>query len=128
MRHVIRTERGWAGHFCGAYSCRFRRNTLLECDNVRVIVSTVGVYVVQQRVETVGRDRYYETMAFIGQESDGYIDADISKRVMFASPWTIDHLSPTSDQEANDMHEAVVRELTNKLENNDRLVFEGEDC
>ena len=124
MRHVIRTERGWAGHFCCSRDCTFRRNTLLECDNVRVIVSTVGRYIYQQRCETVGLGRYYETMAFIGQESDGYIDADISKRVMFASPWSIDHLSITSDQEANDMHEAVVRELTNKLENNDRLVFE----
>jgi len=40
---IKRYERGWAGHFICSYLCHFRRNTLLEFGNVRIVISTVGM-------------------------------------------------------------------------------------
>ncbi|MEN6292594.1 MAG: hypothetical protein ABFD07_11345 [Methanobacterium sp.] len=115
MNEVIRTERGWAGHFICADRCWFRRNTLLECGEERIIVSTVGEMTdisgknFPNFVE-VGHNRYYETMAFHAQRvDDRYWDADIQRPVNFESPWAISELN--ADDEANDMHEAVVDEI-----------------
>ena len=36
-------ERGWIGHFCKGDHCRFHRNTLLQYENKRLIVSTIGL-------------------------------------------------------------------------------------
>ena len=68
-----RTERGWAGHFIGAHQCKFRRNTLLELGDVRIVVSAVGameLQIGQTRkcpYEEVGYKRYFETMVFRAQ-------------------------------------------------------------
>lgn len=126
---VTRTERGWAGHFICADDCRFRRNTLLACGDVEIVVSTVGLmnthWPKDSRFytgpfDTVGHQRYYETMAFHANPSDTrYHDADVSMQVAFDSPWSINIID--ADDMANDMHEAVVRELTGKLKKGTKL-------
>ena len=120
MNTVTRTERGWAGHFIEGYRCLFRRNTLLECGKIKVVVSTVGAYRNPQtyRIETIGCERHYETMAFHATFEDPYWEADVHREVSFDSPWQLHYpdIFPAGvDNIANDMHEAVVAELTSKL-------------
>lgn len=111
---VIRTERGWAGHFICANSCRFRRNTLLTYNDIRIVVSTVGLMERDGKFETIGHNRHFETMAFHSDPNDKrYYDANVSKQVYFDSDWAI--AEQDADDKANEMHEAVVLEITNKL-------------
>jgi hypothetical protein len=128
-----RTERGWPGHFCCSGDCLFRRNTLLELGDVRIIVSTVGQrYSLDNdgdKPETVGVDKYYETMAFHAIEnvyqSETYWDIDVERQV---NGWDYSELTnwqisePFSDNKANEMHEKAVKEIgllmkENKIEN-----------
>jgi hypothetical protein len=115
---VKRTERGWAGHFICAHSCLFRRNTLLECGDERIIVSTVGAYLYKEKLETIGAGgRYYETMAFKAKNEGPYFDADVHNELSFDSEWSICAGSPEElpddvDNQADQMHEAVVSELS----------------
>jgi hypothetical protein len=111
---VKRTERGWAGHFIDASRCRFRRNTLLECGEKRIVVSTIGAL---ENGERVGYNSYYETMAFPAKKKGIYWEANTDARyIPFARKWFISTLSETTDAEANDMHEAVVAEITEQLQ------------
>ena len=111
---LIRTERGWAGHFICSYACRFRRNTLLSFGKTKIVVSTVGLMERNGNFETIGHNRYYETMAFHSNKKDKrYNDIDVTKQVGFESDWAISEID--ADDKANDMHEAVVTEITNKL-------------
>lgn len=127
---IKRTERGWAGHFICARRCLFRRNTLLEKGDVKVVVSTVGLLenpfygdkskgiLAENRFETIGWQRYFETMAFHANPSDiRYHDIDVERPVEFDSPRTINEID--ADDKANDMHEAVVVELMEKMEKGD---------
>jgi hypothetical protein len=107
---VERTERGWGGHFICSPYCLFRRNTLLTCGEVRIVVSTVGNYMLNDKVKQIGLDRYFETMAFHSDPEDTrYFDADVTREVSFKSPWSIN--KKDADDEANDMHETVVAEI-----------------
>lgn len=123
------TERGWAGHFICADKCQFKRNTLLEYKDIKWVVSTVGAMPQSEVLgkipelcsengyDTIGLNRYYETMAFEAQpvkDTDGniiYYDADVSKMIDFDSKWAIGHIDFTTDKLANEMHESVVNEL-----------------
>ncbi|MBC8186476.1 hypothetical protein H8E88_35800 [candidate division KSB1 bacterium] len=114
---VERTERGWAGHYICVNRCRFRRNTLLEYGDIKIVVSSVGL---QEKAgggfETVGHNRYFETMAFhVDPEDTRYHDIDVGKQVDFESEWSIGEID--ADDKANDMHEKVVEEITNGLLN-----------
>ncbi len=112
---IRRTERGWAGHFICADKCLFRRNTLLEHSETaaKIVVSTVGLMKGIEGFEQIGYNRYYETMAFAGEWQGKYIDANVSREVDFDSPWSIAEFN--ADDQANDMHEAVVQELRDKM-------------
>ena len=111
---VLRTERGWAGHFICANSCWFRRNTLLAFNDIKIVVSTVGLMERDGKFEMIGYNRHFETMAFHSEQTDTrYYDADVSKQVYFDSEWAISEQD--ADDKANEMHEAVVLEITNKL-------------
>ena len=113
---VKRTERGWAGHFCLSYRCEYHRNTLLEYNGVKVVVSTVGRLredMISNTYMEVGCDRYFETMAFIAKENDKYNDADVTRQVSFDAKWCLP--SPYMELEADTMHEDVVMELSKRL-------------
>lgn len=116
---LIKTERGWPGHYICASDCRFRRNTLLEYGDVRIVVSTVGQKRIKRNgkleMDKVGCGRYYETMVFHTKYDGMYWDADVHRVVEFESDWQINDIKEESDQEANDMHEAVVKEISNTL-------------
>lgn len=126
---VKRTERGWAGHFIGAASCRFRRNTLLESGETRIVVSTVGLMdspLRDRQFMEIGFQRYYETMAFHAERvTDRYWDADVTRQVNFVSPWAID--TTDADDRANDMHETVVVEIEAGLGCGETYCTEGEE-
>jgi hypothetical protein len=65
--------------------------------------------------ETIGHNRYFETRAFHADASDTrWHDADVCRGVDFDSLGTISEVD--ADDKANDMHEAVVTEITEKLE------------
>lgn len=109
------TERGWAGHFICAARCNFRRNTLIESGDTRVVVSTVGALRLKedrQGFSDLGCDRTYETMAFMAKFDAPYWDADVSREVAFDMPWSLEGASQEHDQRANDMHEAIVSKIT----------------
>lgn len=118
---VVRTERGWAGHFIDANRCRFRRNTLLEYGETRIVVSTVGLmdeFLQEGLFMEIGHNRYFETMAFHAKWVDyRYWDADVTREVSFESPWAIADMD--AEDRANNMHEAVVTELMRRLEAGD---------
>ena len=112
---VKRTERGWAGHYICSSDCFFRRNTLLEKDNIKIIVSTVGNLWKNDKLEEIGCDRYFETMAFHSDKNDSrYNDLDVNRKINFSSPWSISEKD--ADDKANIMHENVVKEIIEKME------------
>ena len=117
---VTRQERGWAGHFIGSTECLFRRNTLLTLKDTRIVVSTIGLMkhpIDHDKFTHIGWERYYETMAFHSDDDDHrYHDADVTREVIFDSPWSIDIID--ADDKANDMHEAVCDEITDMLTSN----------
>lgn len=134
MKTVKRIERGWAGHFICAPYCRFRRNTLLTCGKTKVVVTSVGAmfYKEDDHIQTIGVERYYETMVFLAEKNGPYIDTDVTKELRIDSPWSINakswkDLPEDVDNKANDIHEAVVVEITRKLERGEKLKRAWED-
>ena len=112
--NVIRQERGWAGHHICSCDCMFRRNTLLTYGNKKIVVSTVGILSINGKIETVGSGRYFETRAFHADKKDTrFFDADVSKEFRFKGEWFISERD--ADDKANEMHEDIVLEITNKL-------------
>ena len=118
MSKVIRTERGWIGHYICADRCLFRRNTLLEYGDFAIIISTIGLMktIDKKSYEEVGAGRYFETMVFHAKKNDRWKDANISKQIYPDTNCYISELD--ADDKANDMHEAIIKEFIEKLINN----------
>jgi hypothetical protein len=117
---IKRTERGWSGHFILADKCLFRRNTLLESKEEKIVVSTVGAYQIDGVIAPLGYNRYYETMAFRAVRKGPYLDADTYKPIPFTSNWAInadsvEDLPDYIDNLANEQHEHVVEEISRRL-------------
>jgi len=123
---VKKTERGWAGHFCCADRCQFRRNTLLEYDNISIVVSSVGLMrgLNGGGFEEIGLDRYYETMVFHSNPKDErYKDADVQMQIYdIENCWAIS--DPDSEDLANTMHDNVVIEIEKRLLSGERFEVE----
>jgi len=125
LNDVKRTERGWAGHFICAGRCLFRRNTLLEHGDVKIVVSTVGNLVDDNmKIYTIGCDRYYETMVFHAHLENGYWDADVTRQVRLKTKWQVTRaeyqgFEPTIDTIANDMHENAVTSIAMDMLHNE---------
>ena len=122
MGAVIRTERGWAAHFCASQSCLFRRNTLLELGETRIIVSTVGDYRPRDTIgmDMIGAGRYYETLVAYAYDADGYWEMDpdreIEPRAASAiCAKSIKDLPPLVSNVADRMHDRVVDEMIELL-------------
>ncbi len=120
---ILIIERGWAGHFCCSDRCKFRRNTLVSLGNIRIVVSTVGLMYLDNKnePEEIGINRHYETMCFHAEfDQNKYWDANVSRQVTFESNWALS--DPNMDNEANDMHEVVVKEIVSRLRKGDKFL------
>lgn len=129
MNEIKITERGWAGHFICANECRFRRNTLIESGDIQIVVSTVGQYVNPSngKIDEIGCNRWYETMAFKARKDNGYTEADVTEELCFDSEagiygetWDDVRVKyPLVDNYANDMHDKVVAEFIDRIKRGD---------
>ncbi len=127
---VKRTERGWPGHFICATDCLFRRNTLLQYGKKYVVISTVGCMRRKDsqgnygKPDSIGADRYYETMAFLSDSGDSiYHDIDVSNEIYVPDVrWAISgkelkEKESEIDNVANKMHEDYVSSVEKMLLN-----------
>lgn len=88
----------------------------MEYNDIKIVVSTVGAMERSNGngFETIGHNRYFETMAFYSNlEDTRYYDIDVSKQISFDSEWAISEID--ADDKANEMHDAVVEEISAKL-------------
>ncbi len=122
------TFRGWAGHFIAADRCRFRLNTLIEYNDIKIVVSTVGLMETFKKdlvgFEPIGLSRYYETMAFHAKLNGIFWDADVEKEISFDSKWCWENVE--DEAKVNDGHYEVVKEIVDRLENGDLFLINGE--
>lgn len=132
MKEIVKiSNRGWAGHFICSKDCQFRLNTLLEYKDIKIVVSTVGMMLshcpkgsefYKGQYDTVGLDRYYETMAFHAKSEELkyksgkkqlFYDVDVSRQISFDSDWCWESIE--DEWEANKGHYKVVEEIKKKL-------------
>ena len=71
--------------------------------------------------DTIGLDRFFETMAFIADETK-YHDADASQQVEFNSKWCLN--DPDMEIEADEMHENVIKEISEKMKKNELIIVQ----
>lgn len=125
-RRIIRSERegrikitelGWMiGHFILPYRLEFRRNTLIEYRNIKIVVSTVGAMFSSGKIDMIVNNIYYTTMAFHSDENDKrYHDIDVEREVFLDCKIEINHYDEDTDNEANEMHDNAVEWICKQL-------------
>lgn len=115
-------ERGWAGHHKMSNMCYFRRNTLVSNGDSMYVVSTVGNMGVPGKIgaSQIAKDKMYETCVFKADPKDMYLDGIMNERISVnqaASIKSVSHKPPGSDNIANDMHDSIVNEIVERIEN-----------
>lgn len=122
LKEVKRTERGWPGHqVCSPY-CKFRRITVLVCENTEILICTYGDWQVENVSRAFISGYYYEARAFHATEYTHY--ADKNRRVLFESPKMLS--TRGANREADEMHETVVSEISHRLSTGETFPTEGE--
>ncbi len=129
---VKRTERGWPGHYVCASHCLFRRNTLLQKDDINIIVSSVGnmsIGLNSKGFEPIGANRIYETMVFVATKQGPYWDADVTRQISLGLDWGIppENRPDDVDNIANDIHEEHVEEIIRLMENGEIVEYIPEE-
>lgn len=119
---VKRTDRHKHEKFIELFD--FRLNTLLECGEVRIIISTVGRLPRPKGLEKyykaqwlpIGADRYYETAVWHAMRVNNHWDCDIKRgqigRGLFGE---LDRVDEKTDSEAQAIHETAVRKIIELL-------------
>jgi len=112
------TYRGWCGHFILADRCLFRLNTLIEHNDIKVVVSTVGnLHSKDGAYEVIGVDRHYETACFRAMDDDQYLEIDAQKQLDYFDGFSIDDYKDRTDYDniANEMHERIVSQVVEDI-------------
>lgn len=124
MEDIKRTERGWCGYIQGYQYCLFRRNTLIEYNNKKIVIATLGNFIdpFRWKVMPLKDDIWYESIAGYAIDSNGYWDINpqdiIPIRCKHTISGTLDHIVEkigTPDIYANKIHEDVVNEMIDRI-------------
>ena len=119
------TERGWAGHFIGGHACKYHRNTLIAYGKKKIIVSSVGGYQppnTDGEIDTIGLERFYETMVFWTKKDGCYIEIEVSRGIEIPDnlEWgifgtTIKDLPEDVDNIMDKQHDEIVKWICNYI-------------
>lgn len=92
----------------------FDRGTIVEYNGKKILVSTIGMFKGSDGdIETLGSNgRYYETMCFVEPDKPTHE----VQGVYFKGAWCIIEIN--QDEQANKMHENVVKEISQMLIDN----------
>ena len=111
-------ERGWPGHHRLSRFCLFNRNTLIECGERRVIVSSVGEHLVgfNNPPKELPDGGFFETKAFEADWHGTSWECDTERPIQLPNDrdWRVHDWQQHA--EVNQMHEDAVRLIILKLE------------
>ena len=121
LRRVTITERGWPGHFILGHRCLWRRNTLLELGERRLVVSSVGRCLDKSDDQETfmaigGNGRMMETMTFVARYDDPYWEADIHRPLHNGRTWFSKDASRNATLEYEMIHLITVKHWQSEIE------------
>ena len=108
-RKLLIKEQGWAGHYCLAEKCLFRRNTVVSYGNKHLIVSTVGNCILDNKLHFIRSEEVvYETLVFNAVLNNGYWEPDSGELKSYLLKLSDYGGNNTGDILANNMHEKMI--------------------